>query len=135
MLSVMRVLAGIGIALAVLLPAAGCGGAFFPWPKGVPKPKADQDTTAYLVYVWNQGLGQLTVQDTRQSAVVHVFPGETGVLHLFRKGRHRLAYTIEGQTYVTAMDFIPTAGERCWGLLVTATPANDVVNPVPIECP
>ena len=132
----MRVLLRVAIGLAALpLLASGCGGGFFPWPSGVPKPKADPDSTAYLVYVWNQGLGQATVRDSDGSAVVHVLPGETGVLHLFREGRYRLIYTISGKSYVTAMDFIPSADERCWGLLVSPTPQNAVGHPVPIACP
>jgi hypothetical protein len=130
----MHVLRSAAAAGAVLL-AAACGGGFFPWPRGMPKPKPEADSLAYRVYVWNQGLGELTARDSRHGNVVHVLPGQTGVLHLRTEGRYRIIFTIAGQTYVTAMDFIPTPGQPCWGFLVSAAPENDVVSPVPIECP
>jgi hypothetical protein len=130
----MRILLRAAAPLAVFLGLA-CGGARFPWPSGMPKPEAEADSTTYRVYIWNQGLGVLTAQDSRQGNVVHVFPGQTGVLHLMAEGRYRIIYTIEGKTYVTAMDFVPTAGDPCWGLLITTVPQTDVTNLVPIDCP
>jgi hypothetical protein len=134
----MRILLGAAAALAVLLALACGGGARFPWPSGMPKPQGESDSTTYRVYVWNEGLGVLTARDSRQGGVggvVHVMPGQTGVLHLTAEGRYRIIYRIEGKTYITAMDFVPSAGDPCWGLLITTVPQTDVTNLVPIDCP
>lgn len=125
-------------ATLVLLPAC-LGGGGFAWPHGMPKPRAEPDSASgtFRVYVWNRGLSELMVRDSRGGALVHVRPAETGVLHLYGEGQRSILY---GHVYgggpadTTATSFTPTADHPCWALVVFPARAINPV-PLPVDCP
>lgn len=127
---------------ATVVLAACLGGGGFAWPHGMPKPKLAPDSASgtFRVYVWNRGLGGLTVRDSRGGGAVHVQPAETGVLHLYGHGQRWLVY---GNAYrggpadSTATSFTPTAEHPCWALVVPPAPQKNAIYPVPlpVDCP
>ena len=120
------------IAYAIFVLA--CGSAHMPWPKYMPVPRNDP-SVGFRVYVWNNGLGELRVQSTGGGGAIHLLPGESGILVLYSQDYQQLVYDIEGRRFVTASPFKPSSYEPCWQMTVSPDPANDQVNPVPVECP